>query len=106
EDSEVLAQNLPERPVREVAVRETPADVLNRLGGLIAEPPPELLHERRLADARVADQRDDVGLALLDRMTEDRLQQLELRAAANEGSGAAAEGPRPHPGPRSPGATA
>ena len=36
------------------------------------------------------------GSPLLDRVAEDRLQQLELRAPADEGSRAASEAPRPH----------
>ena len=58
-----------------MAVGQTPPGVLNGLWRPIGEPPPELLHERRLPDTRVADQRDDVRLPLLDRVVEDRLQQ-------------------------------
>ena len=96
QDSQVLSQNLTERPVGEVAVGQTPPRVLNGLRRVSGEPPPELLHQRRLPDTRVADQRDDVRLPLLDRVVEDRLQQLELGAAADEGSRAASEAPRPH----------
>ena len=44
----------------------------------------------------VAHQRDDVRLALLDRVAVDRLQQLELRVAPDEGPRAAAQAARPH----------
>jgi hypothetical protein len=100
EDSQLLAQDLSERPVGEVAIGETPAGALNRLRSLIGEPAPELLHQRRLPDAGVAHQRHDVWLALFDRVAVDRLQQLELRASADEGSRAAAEPSRTHQGQR------
>ena len=67
-----------------------------RLRLLILEPPPELPHQRGLPDTGVADQGDHVRLALFDRVAEDRVQQLELRPAADERSRATAKAARAH----------
>ena len=93
---ELLAQDLAERPVGDVAVRKAAAGALERLRRLLGEPAPELADERRLADAGVAHQRDDVRLALLGGVTVDRLQQRQLRVAADKCPCAAAEPARPH----------
>ncbi len=96
EQPQLLAEDLSERPVGDVAVGEAPAGALQRLRRLIGEPAPELTHESGLADACVAHQRHDMRLPLLGGVTVDRLQQRELRVAADECSRAPAQAARPH----------
>ena len=93
---ELLAEDLAERPVRDVAVRQAAAGALQRLRSLLGEPAPELAHQGRLADAGVAHQRHDVRLPLLGGVAVDRLQQRKLRVAPDEGTRAAAQAAGPH----------
>ena len=97
-----------------MAVGEAAARALQRLRRLLGEPAPELAHERRLADARVAHQRDEVRLALLDGVPVGRLQQTRPRCrgrrtpARRRGRRAVASGSAPgracgrRPGPPCP----
>ena len=78
---ELLAEDLAERPVGDVAVGEAAAGALQRLRRLLGEPAPELAHERRLADACVAHERHEVRLPLLDGVPVDRLQQRRARVS-------------------------
>ncbi len=91
----MLLEHLPERPVAGPAVREATAGALERLRLQRREPLPELTHEPRLAHARVAHDRDQMGLAELDPPV-GRLQELELALAANERAVQAGDAARPH----------
>src|SRR4051794_955159 len=86
EDPEMLLEHLAERPVRDrVSVREAAARTAKRLRILRTDPSPELTHEPGLTDSRVADERDEMWLALLDDPLVRRLQERQLALASDEG---------------------
>ena len=66
-DVEILLDDLAERPVGRVPVREAPAGPPPRLRLLLGEPQPELTHEARLPNAGVPEDRDEVRRLELER---------------------------------------
>ena len=83
--SQVLANDLAERPVRDpVAVRETATGADGRSGFLACEGDEELAHQTRLPDARLADERHEVRLRGGRRAPVRRTQQLELAVPPHE----------------------
>src|SRR3954447_338595 len=85
EDPEVLLQHLAQRPVRDrVPIRETAAVRARRLRILGADPRPQLTDKPRLAHAGVADERDQMRLALLEDTLVGRLQERQLAVASDE----------------------
>src|SRR5438105_10932086 len=99
----MLAQDLGERPVRDcLPVGEAAARAPQRLRRFVGEPLPELAHEPCLADAGVAEDRDQPGPSLVDDGSIRGEQPFELVVPADEGSPEAAhaagahERERPH----------
>ena len=85
EKPEVLLQHLAERPVRDpVAVRQTASRAAHRHRVLDREPLPELLHERRLPDTGLADDRHEMRLALTERAANGGEQQVDLALPPDE----------------------
>ena len=82
---EVLADDLPERPVRDaVAVGETTARSNDRGTLLLREHVPELVDETRLSHARLPDDRHEVRLGVCARTAVGGAQQIELAVTADE----------------------
>ncbi len=107
EDPEVLLDDLADRPVGDsVAVRQAAARAPKRRGLLAREQLPQLAHERRLPDPRLADERHQVRLVLRDRAPVGGEEQLELRLATDEHALESRSSPRsrkrqrPQHGPR------
>ena len=97
EDLELLAQHLRERPVRyPLAVREASAGPAQGLGGLRAEPLPQLPHESRLADPRVAEDRHEPRLPRGDDCSIRVLQVRQLAVSAHECSAHPTHAARAH----------
>src|SRR5438552_19190978 len=79
EDPEVLLEHLAEWPVGDpVPVRETASGPAKRGRVLAGEDIEELSHQPRLADARLADNRHEMGLPLRDPAPQRRQQPVEL----------------------------
>ena len=77
-----VADHLSERPERDLFLELAGAPAQDR--DLLAQPVPELLDHARLADPRLAQQRDQVGTAALLHAFERVGQQRELAAAIDE----------------------
>ena len=94
-DAVVLLDDLAQRPVRDaVAVRQAAAGASQRGGLLGGEQLPQLTHERRLADPRLPDDRQEVRLAQRDRAPERREQEVDLGLATDERTAEAGRAPR------------
>ena len=76
-DVEVLLDDLAERPVGRVPVREAPPGPPPRLGLLFGKPQPELAHEARLPHAGVAEDRHEVRRLELERPPVRRAHELD-----------------------------
>src|SRR5438445_863167 len=97
EDREMFLQDLGEGPVRyPLAVGETAAGPEQRLGLGLGEVSPELPHEARLPDTRVADDRDEHGPTARERPLEGGVELLELLLPAHERARQSADPARPH----------
>src|SRR6266542_2403432 len=97
EDPEVLLQHLEEGPVRDsLAVREATAGPEQRLRRFGAQPLPELADEPRLADAGIADDRDQLRLATSGHPAVCVLQLCQLAVATDEGRPQSADAARAH----------
>ena len=95
--SQVLTDDLAERPVRDpVAVREAATGADGRGGFLAGESDEELAHQTRFPDARLADERDEVRLRGGRRTPVRRTQQLELAVPPDEHPPEARHSPRTH----------
>ena len=96
EDPELLLQDLAERPVRHAAaVRQAAAAAHDRLRRFRAQALGELARDGRLANAGVADDRDEVRLVLPHGVAVCRGKQVELAFAPDEDLAEAADTPRP-----------
>ena len=103
----MLLQHLAERPVGgRLPIREAAARAAERLGRLASEPLPQLPDETGLADPRVADDRDELRLPLLDGSLICGLKLSELVVPADEGRSQIAYAARPHERQRTQHATA
>lgn len=97
EDAEVLLQHLGQRPVRDpLAVGQAAAGAAERLRRVVREPIPELAHEAGLADARVADDRNQPRPPVLGHPAQRREEPFELPVAADEHTLQAAHSSRAH----------
>ena len=101
EDAEVLPKHFGKRPVGgAVPVREAAAGSLQRLRVLVGEPAPQLAHEARLADARVADDRHELGCAAGRDARVGGAELFELALAPDERTAQPADAARAHQGER------
>ena len=86
-----------EGPERDpVAVRETAPGQAQRLRLFATEPLPELPHQPRLADARVAQHRQQHRLRPVDRSPERDAEPLQLGVAPDKGTGEVTDPARAH----------
>jgi hypothetical protein len=82
---ELLAKHFGQRTVgHAAAVRDAPAGPAQRLRRTVGEQLPELAHEPRLADPRVADDRDEPGPTRFQRRLVRLLEHGELGVASDE----------------------
>src|SRR5206468_11754242 len=87
QDAEMLLQHLREWPVGDaLAVRKAPPGPPQRLRRAAAKVVPELAQEPRLADARIAENRQKLRLPLIRDLFVDTLERLHLVVAADKGS--------------------
>ena len=101
EDREVLLQHLRHWPVRDpLAVGEAAADPPQRARLFVGELLPELPHQPRLAEPRVAEHGDEHRPRLLDAAPVGGLESCELGVASDERTREAADAPRTHQGER------
>ena len=95
QDAELLLEDLPKSPERDLTVRETPARALQRLGLFSRQPLPELTHEAGLAESCIPDDRHQQRPTALPDVPVGGLELLELPLPPDEGRTQAAHPARP-----------